>query len=57
MMQINLLKEAIKHKVDKVELESLRKYVDQQDDTHHKNLTKVIESLRTEIGHFRTEFE
>jgi len=56
-MQINLLKEAIKHKVDKVELESLRKYVDQQDDTHHKNLTKVIESLRTEIGHFRTEFE
>ena len=57
MMQINLLKEQIKTKGEKVELESLRKYVDQQDDTHHKSLTKITDGLRTEIGHFRTEFD
>jgi len=56
-MQINLLKEQIKTKGEKVELESLRKYVDQQDDTHHKSLTKITDGLRTEIGHFRTEFD
>ena len=52
-----MLKESMKLKADKIEVESLRQYVDQQDEKQHKAWILRSEQLSTEIGYFRTDFD
>jgi len=44
-----MLKESIKHKADKVELDGLRKYIDQQDDSNFQKLAKDFISLESRV--------
>lgn len=57
MIQINMLKESMKLKAEKIEVVQARQYSDDQIALDRKDWTKRIDQLSNEIGHFRTDFE
>lgn len=52
-----MLKESLKLKADKIEIIETRNYADEMIAVDHKDWMEHFKLLKTELGHFRTEYD